>query len=128
MDDMNFWVPFWRTTCRVDVMSTKVTTIFKSILDWEIGKVLVTESDNLALSNKQSQLIFAFFCEFAELNTTNFRANGRCEVLNLGTVNQEVLERGICILAMFDMFKGFERRVLLTMVPNRKIMWVLHYA
>ena len=44
VDKMNFWVAFWTTGCRVDMVATEVSSELQSVLDVKVGKVLITES------------------------------------------------------------------------------------
>lgn len=53
-----------RMTCglprgRVNVQSAEVATKLKGVCDVEIGKILLTESDNLFLCDKERKLVFA---------------------------------------------------------------------
>ena len=89
---MNLRVAFWGTACLgfpsawiaweheslekstygVNVVSAKVSPKVKSILYGQIGKILVTKSHDLALSDKQRKLVFPFIRKLAELHTGDF--------------------------------------------------------
>jgi hypothetical protein len=47
----------------MDMVSAKVCTVIKSILDVQVRKVLVTERNNLSLRNEQCKLVLASLCE-----------------------------------------------------------------
>jgi hypothetical protein len=61
--EMDFWVALWCTRCGMDMVSAKVCTVIKSILDVQVRKVLVTERNNLSLRNEQCKLVLASLCE-----------------------------------------------------------------
>jgi hypothetical protein len=46
-------------------------------------------------------------------------------MLDLRAFSEQILEARIGILAMLDVFERFPRRILLAVIPSRKIVWVL---
>jgi hypothetical protein len=125
MDQVDFRISLWSAASRVDVMSAEVPSEVKCFLDGQIRKVLVSKCDHLALSNKQGELVLASLCEFAKLDASDLRADGRSEFLDLGAFDQEVFEGWIGILAMINVDERLKRRILLAVVPDREVMWIL---
>lgn len=76
VDEVHFGKPSWRSTCGVDVQTTEVLAKFESFLDWERGKVLITECDYLLLGDEEGQLVFARIGECAELCSPYFGTDG----------------------------------------------------
>jgi hypothetical protein len=74
------------------------------------------------LSNKQGELVLASLCEFAKLDASDLRADGRSEFLDLGAFDQEVFEGWIGVLNVDERLKG---RILLAVVLDREVMRVL---
>jgi len=58
-------VALWTAARRVDVMAAEIGTKVKLLLGWDIGKVLVTESYNLALGNEECELVSSCGGKFA---------------------------------------------------------------
>lgn len=99
------------------MVSSKICTKVKSLLDREICKVLVSKRNHFTLCNKKRKLIFPSIAELAQLDAGHLRSGGRSKMLKLGAFNKDVLEVRVCILAMFGVNKRFPRRVFLVMVP-----------
>lgn len=108
-------------------MTAKVSSKLKSILDWEVGKVLISESNNTTLSNKESELVLSFLGELAELDTANLRSEQWCEVLLLNSLLEKVWEGWIGILSVVVVFKWLEWLEGL-LFPDWKIVWVLFFV
>lgn len=69
-------------------------------------------TNNLPLSYVQSQLIFSFLGQLAQLNTTDLGANGRCNVVYFGFVlRKEVREGRVGILPVVVVLEGLKGRV-----------------
>lgn len=69
-------------------------------------------TNDLSLSYVQSQLVFSFLGQLAQLDTTDLGANGRCDVVDFGFVlRKEVGEGRIGILSVVVVLKGLEGRV-----------------
>lgn len=113
MDEMDLWITVWSTTSGMDVVTTKIAAPVKSFLDRKISKVLVSECNDLPLSNEEGKLIFASGAELAELDTSNLRTDCGREFGYFGTFNQKVFESWVCTFPMFDMFKWFEGWIFL---------------
>lgn len=64
----------------VDVVTTEEATEVQGIRDRELGEILVSESDNLALGHEARELRLALVGKRAKLDAANFRAGGRGEV------------------------------------------------
>jgi hypothetical protein len=77
------------------------------------------------LSNKKRQLVFAGIAELAELDAGHFGARGWSEMLELRAIDEKILKSWICIFSMIDMSEGLPRRILLAVVPGRKVVRVL---
>ena len=107
------------------MVSSEVSSEVKSFLDWQISKILISERNNLALSNKKSELILPSLVQLAELYTEHFGACRRCERTDLGTLWKETLEAGISVFAMLIVLEGLPWRILLAVVPDREVVWVL---
>jgi hypothetical protein len=106
-------------------MSTKVATKVQSLLDRQIRKILVSESNDLSLSNQQGELILTCIIELAQLHTPDLRAGGWSESADLGAFWQKALEAWVGIFAVLDVLKWLPWWVLLTVVPDRQVVWVL---
>ena len=93
------------------MVSPKVSPEVKSLLDWEIGKVLVSKRNNLFLRDEKRQLVFAFFGQLGQLNTRNL-CTGVCrQFIDFGVLEQ-VREGSISIFSVVVMRKGLKRRAL----------------
>lgn len=60
---VNLGIPLWGPRRGVDVVTAKVLAILQGVWDGQVGKVLVSEGNNLALGDVVSQLIFARVAE-----------------------------------------------------------------
>jgi hypothetical protein len=74
------------------MVSTKVATEVESFFDGQVGEVLVTKSDDLALGDEQGELVFTGVAELGELDAGDFGAGRGGQVGDLGTFREEVLE------------------------------------
>ena len=85
VDQMNLRMAQGRARRWVDVMSSKVAAVLESLFNRQIGKILVTESDNLAFGHETCQLILASWGEAGKLDATNFGAGGWSQVRDLNS-------------------------------------------
>lgn len=76
VNDVQFREAFGTSTRRMDVVPAKIPTEVESLLERQMGEVLVAERDHLALGDEESELVFAGSVELAELNAGDFRADG----------------------------------------------------
>jgi hypothetical protein len=81
------------------VVSPKVTTKVECVLNGEVLEILASECYDFLLCNEQSKLIFAFVGQLAQLHSSHFGANVRCQIRNFSTL-QKVRKGGIGALAM----------------------------
>lgn len=107
------------------MVPTKVPAPLQRILDRQLGKVLPTEGNDLALSYETGQLVFARARELRELDTADLAPDGWREVDDLGVRWEEVLEGGIGILAVFVVLEGRQGRISLARVPRGKVVGIL---
>jgi hypothetical protein len=84
MNEMNLWVTLGRTRGRVDVVTTKVSSKLESFRDGKVGKVLVSESYDLALGNVTSEFILSSIRKTAQLDALNLSADCWSEVRDFG--------------------------------------------
>lgn len=125
VDNVHLWVTLWASASGVDVVTAKVAAELEGVGDGEVCEVLVTESNDLALSHKQGELVLASIREGAELDTSDLGTNAGGQLLDLGALLQEIGEGWVSIETMLDVLEGFPRRVFLAVVPGREIMRVL---
>lgn len=92
MDEMNLGVASRGARGRVNVVSAKVATELESLVDGQVGKVLVAEGNDLALSNESSELVLASVGQAAQLDTGDLGADSRSKVSDLGGGSKEVRE------------------------------------
>lgn len=97
VDKVDLGVSFRGTTGRMNMVTAEVTTKIKSFLDWKVREILIPESNHFALSDEERKLILPSIAELAELNTSNFRASGRRELLDLRAICQEVWKGTVCV-------------------------------
>jgi hypothetical protein len=74
MNQMNFGIALWSTAGWVDMMMAKITAKVQSLLDRQVGQILVAEGDNFSLSDEQGKLVLSSWGELAQLNSRNFGA------------------------------------------------------
>ena len=114
------------TRRRVDVVTAKIATKVQRLRDRQVGKVLPTERDDLALGDQARELVLSRIVQLGQLDTADLGANARCQVHNLGGILREkVRERRIGVLPMLYMLERLERRILLGGIPRREIVRVL---
>ena len=123
--NVKFGVSFWTSTCGMDVVTTKVGTKLKLLLGWDVGEILVTESYDLTLGNEKGELVSSCSRELAQLDTSDLGSNAWSEFLNLAAFRKEVFESGVCVFAVFNVVEKLQRRILLSVIPRREVLWVL---
>ncbi len=106
-------------------MRAEVATEIKGRLDGKIGKILITESHDLAFSHKACELIFTSFTQLAQLDAANLAADGGSEIYNFALSGKEVGIRRIGIYPVVMMLKWLESRVFLFRVPGGEVVGVL---
>lgn len=124
VDEVDLGVAFWSAGGGVDVMAAKVAAEVESVFDGEIGKVLVAECDNLALGDKESELVLASGGELAELHTSDFGAGCGGQLGDFATLDKEILEGWVGANSVLYMLEWLERRVLLVIIIYWKVVWV----
>ncbi len=97
MHQMNLRIAFRSSRCWVDVKTTKVSTILQSFTDWQICKVLVSECNNFAFSNKPSKLVFSYSAEFAQLDASDFGTDGWGQFVGDDSWGEKFWVFGICV-------------------------------
>lgn len=107
---MNLRMAFWRTRCRMDVKTAKISAKGKCLVDGEIRKILVAEYHDFVFCNKKSQLVLTDIVQIAQLDAVNLDTDIGCDIINL-RVLEKVRKGGISILAMLDVFERFQRRI-----------------
>lgn len=108
----------------VDVVAAEVATEVEGIFDGEIGKVLVAECDDLALGDEEGELVLASGGELAELHAADFRAGCGGQLGDFAALDKEILEGWVGANTMLYVLEWLERRVLLVIVIDWKIVWV----
>lgn len=83
VDEMDLRISSGRAGRRMNVVPSEVSAPLQRVLDRQLGEVLPTEGNDLALSYKSGQLVFACARELRELDTANFASDGRRQVNNL---------------------------------------------
>lgn len=109
----------------MNVVPTEVPAPLQRVLDRQLGKVLPTEGDDLALGYETGQLVFARARELRELDTADLGPDGWREVDDLGVRWEEILEGGVGILAVFVVLEGRQGRICLARVPRGKVVGIL---
>lgn len=127
MNQVDFGVSLRCPAGRVNMMATKVSAEFQGICDRQVGKVLISEGNDFTLSDQKSELVLSSRGETAELYSSNFRADGRCDLVNLGAFDQQVFEGGIRVLPVFGVREWLEGRVLLGVVKGWEVRWILEW-
>lgn len=122
MYQVDFWVPLWDTAGGVNMVASKVAAPIESVFDGKVGKVLVAESDNLSLGDEERKLVLTSVTEPAELHASDLGAGGGRQVLDLASIDEQVLEAGVGTFFVFNMVKVLERRVLLAVVPGWEVV------
>ena len=117
MDQVDFWIALWGSTCGMDVMPAKVAAVFQRLTNWQIGKVLVAKRYDFAPCYQERQLIFAFVGQRAKLDARDFRSDRRGEILFLDAWLEKVWKCRIGIAAMFMVLERLKSFVLLVEVP-----------
>lgn len=125
MDQVDLRMTLRRPAGWMNVVAAKVSPKVQCILNWKVGKILVAESDNLPLGNKQGELVLASRSKLAELNAGYFRAGGWSKLFDDRTFDQEVFEGRVRAHPILSVDERLKRWVLFAMVPDWKIVWVL---
>lgn len=125
VDEMDLGVSSGRPGRRMNVVPPEVPAPLQRVLDGQLGEVLPTEGDDLALGYKAGQLVLARARELGELDTANFAPNGWRQVDDLGLGWEEVLEGGVRILPVFVVLEGRQGRIFLARVPRGKVVGIL---
>ncbi len=86
VDEMNLRIALGGSRGGMDVMTSKVAAVLEGIGDGQLSKVLVTEGDDLALSDETGQLVFAGIIQRGQLNASDFSSDGRSEMCDLGAL------------------------------------------
>lgn len=63
VNEVDLWISFRRTRGRMDVVAPKVGAVFECIRNRKVGKVLVSESNNLSFCDVSSKLVLASVVE-----------------------------------------------------------------
>lgn len=124
VDEVHLGVALWGAGGGVDVVATEVAAEVESILDGEIGKVLVAECDDLALGDEEGELVLAGGGELAELHATDFRASCGGQLGDFAALDKEILEGWVGANTVLYVLEWLKRRVLLVIVVYRKVVWV----
>lgn len=103
----------------------KVPAKLKGLVNGQVGKVLGAERDDLALGHKARELVFAGVAERAELDAADLGADAGGEVRHGRPGGEEVRVGRVGVLAVLDVLKGLEGRVLLLGVPCGEVVGVL---
>lgn len=109
--EMHFWESRWSTTRWVHMKSAKVLAKLQGFFNGKRSKVLVSESNDLPLSDKQSQLVLALVVELGKLYAGYLSSDGRSDVFDLAVSRQEMLEACIRIGAMLVMLERLQRLI-----------------
>ncbi len=125
VDNVEFRETFWRAGCGVNVMTTKISTEVKGLLNRDIGKVLVAECDHFALGDEKSELGLAGIGELAELDTSDLRPDAWGKLLDLAPFRKEILEGRISANTVLNVVEWLPGRVFLAVVPCWEICRVL---
>lgn len=125
VDEVHLGVARGSAARGVDVVSPEVTAIGQSIGDGQVGKVLVPEGHDLALSYEAGELVLACVGKGRELDTLDLGADGGRQVRPCGLRREKVGKCRVGIFAMLVVLEGLERRVEFVMVPDGEVMRVL---
>ncbi len=113
------------TRRRVNLVTAKEFAKVKSLLDGQIGKVLLAEGYDLALGYEARELTLTGAAQLAQLDATDLSANGRSEVGDLSALRKELGVRRVGILAGIVVLERLQRRVLLLGIPSREVVLIL---
>jgi hypothetical protein len=94
---MNLWETLWRTRGWVDMKFPEISTIVESLVDGQVGKVLVAKRYNLTLGNKSSELVLACRTELAELDTCNLSADRWSQIVGNNPFGEQLWVTGVCV-------------------------------
>jgi hypothetical protein len=64
----------------MNMVTTKVASKLESFGDGKVGEILVSEGNDLALSDVTGELVLAGFGELAQLDALDLGADGRSKV------------------------------------------------
>lgn len=109
----------------MQVIPAKVTTELQSLLNRQVGKVLVTESHYLALGDKSGELVLSSIAERAELDSLDLCANRGSQVVHAHAIGEQVGIGRISVQPVLNVLKWLEGTVSLLRVPGWKIVRVL---
>lgn len=126
MHEVDLGEPLRRAGRGVDVVAAEVAAKLERLLDRQVGEVLATEGDDLALGDEPRELVLARVAERAELDAGDLCADCGCQVRDFGRVlGQEVGECGVGVFAVLIVLEGLERWVFLLRVPRREVVGIL---
>jgi len=107
----------------------KVRSELESLLNGEVGEILVTEGDYLALGHESRQLVLAGIAQRRQLDTSDLCADGRSQVGHChGSLGQQVRIGCVGVLAVLIVLERLEGRILLVAVPGREVVRVLGFG
>jgi hypothetical protein len=107
------------------MQTPKVSSIVECFANWEVRKVLVTESHHLTLGNESSQLVLAGIAQLAELDTSHFSPNRWSQIIGGNSLCQKLRVAGIGIQSGIFVFELLKRWIFLV-APCWEVVSVLH--
>lgn len=81
-------------------MTSKVLSVLQCLSDRQVGKVLVTEGDDLALDDEAGEFVFAGVGEGGELDAGDFGTDGWSQVDALRAHWEEIFEGEVDVFAV----------------------------
>lgn len=108
---------------RVDMEAPEVSTQLQRLLDRQRREILVSERDDFLLRDQESQLVAALVVELRQLNTRDFGADRRRDIVDLGALCQDIGECRVGVLAVLDVLERLERPedLALLVVPDWQV-------
>ena len=80
-------------------------------------------TNDLPLRCEESQLVFAFLGQRAQLDPTDFRARGWCELGDRSGLTEQIRELGLGVLPVLIMREWLERWISVASVSRTETNW-----
>lgn len=87
------------------MVAAEVAADFEGVFDGDVGKVLVTEGDDLLFGDEEGEFVFLGVGELAQLDAVDFSAGVGSYVMD-GGILEEVGEGWVGVFAVLDVGEG----------------------
>jgi hypothetical protein len=109
MHDMDFGVSLWYPSSCVHMMPSEVSTKGNSLINREIGEILVAKDKDLTLGSKKRKLVFCFVRKRGELDSGDLSASCGRELLSSHSWVEEIFQGRIGVFAGVMVCEGLQR-------------------